>query len=39
MDERFYRGAKPKRGQYQALKDLGVNTVIDLQEEPELRPG
>ena len=35
MDERFYRGAQPKKGQYQALKELGINTVIDLQEEPE----
>src|ERR1700749_4712994 len=36
MDERFYRGAEPKGLEdIQALKDLGINTVIDLQEEPE----
>ena len=36
MDERFYRGAEPKGLEdIQALKDIGVNTVIDLQEKPE----
>jgi tyrosine-protein phosphatase SIW14 len=36
MDERFYRGAEPKGMEdVQALKALGVNTVIDLQEKPE----
>jgi tyrosine-protein phosphatase SIW14 len=36
MDERFYRGAEPKGLEdIQALKDLGINTVIDLQEKPE----
>src|SRR5215210_3947701 len=36
MDERFYRGAEPKGVEdIQALKALGVNTVIDLQEQPE----
>jgi protein tyrosine/serine phosphatase len=34
MSERFYRGAQPKQEDYQALKDLGVNTVIDLREDP-----
>jgi protein tyrosine/serine phosphatase len=34
MTERFYRGAQPKQEDYQSLKDLGINTVIDLQEEP-----
>ena len=35
MDERFYRGAEPKKFEdIQALKGLGVNTVIDLQAEP-----
>jgi len=35
MDERFYRGAEPKSLEdFQALKQLGVNTVIDLQAEP-----
>ena len=36
MDERFYRGAEPKHAEdFQALKELGINTVIDLQEKPE----
>jgi protein tyrosine/serine phosphatase len=35
MDERFFRGAEPKGLEdVQALKDLGINTVIDLQAEP-----
>ncbi|HEX6182547.1 MAG TPA: tyrosine-protein phosphatase [Pyrinomonadaceae bacterium] len=36
MDERFYRGAEPKRLEdFQALKELGISTVIDLQAKPE----
>lgn len=35
MDERFFRGAQPKKDQYKQLADLGIKTVIDLQEEPE----
>jgi tyrosine-protein phosphatase SIW14 len=36
MDERFYRGAEPKSLEdIQALKGLGITTVIDLQSEPE----
>lgn len=36
MDERYYRGARPKegKGQFEALKALGVDTVIDLQDRP-----
>jgi len=34
MDERFYRGAQPLPDDYQALKDLGVKTVIDLRNDP-----
>ena len=34
MDERYYRGAQPEPGDYQALKDLGVQTVIDLRNDP-----
>ncbi|MDT5269604.1 MAG: tyrosine-protein phosphatase [Acidobacteriota bacterium] len=35
MDERFYRGAEPKGLEdIQALKQIGINTVIDLQAEP-----
>jgi protein tyrosine phosphatase (PTP) superfamily phosphohydrolase (DUF442 family) len=34
MDERFFRGAEPKKAEdFAALKALGVNTVIDLQAE------
>src|SRR5437899_1615552 len=32
MDDRFYRGAQPKRGDFAALKALGIHTVIDLTE-------
>jgi protein tyrosine/serine phosphatase len=34
MDERFYRGAQPLPDDYQALKDLGIKTVIDLRNDP-----
>ena len=34
MDERFFRGAQPLESDYQSLKDLGVNTVIDLRNDP-----
>ena len=32
MDERFYRGARPKDGDYKALAALGVKTIIDLTD-------
>lgn len=32
MDERFYRGARPKTEDYKALAALGINTVIDLTD-------
>jgi protein tyrosine/serine phosphatase len=35
MDERFYRGAQPKEKDYESLKALGINTVVDLQDEPK----
>lgn len=35
MDERFYRGAQPKKDDYESLKALGISTVIDLQAEPK----
>jgi tyrosine-protein phosphatase SIW14 len=36
MDERFFRGAEPKGIEdIQALKEVGINTVIDLQAKPE----
>jgi len=34
MDERFFRGAQPKEEDFKALAALGVNTIIDLQDEP-----
>ena len=35
MDERFYRGARPKEDDYASLKALGIQTILDLQEEPK----
>jgi protein tyrosine/serine phosphatase len=32
MDERFYRGGRPKDKDYQALAQLGVKTIIDLTD-------
>ena len=32
MDDRFYRGARPKESDYQALAALGVKTIIDLTD-------
>jgi protein tyrosine/serine phosphatase len=32
MDERFYRGARPKDNDYAALAALGIKTVIDLTD-------
>jgi len=32
MDDRFYRGARPEKEDYQALAELGVKTVIDLTD-------
>src|SRR5262249_55681633 len=34
MDQGFYRGAQPDPEDFQALKDLGVKTVIDLRNDP-----
>ena len=36
MDERFYRGAQPKGRDYKDLSTLGIKTVIDLRDDPEL---
>lgn len=35
MDERFYRGAQPTAEQYKALKEFGINTIIDLRKDNE----
>jgi protein tyrosine/serine phosphatase len=32
MDDRFYRGARPKEDDYKALAELGVKTIIDLTD-------
>jgi len=32
MDDRFYRGARPKEEDYKALAALGVKTIIDLTD-------
>ena len=32
MDERFYRGARPKDEDYKALAGLGIKTIIDLTD-------
>ena len=32
MDDRFFRGARPKEGDYPALAALGVKTIIDLTD-------
>jgi protein tyrosine/serine phosphatase len=32
MDERFFRGARPKAEDYKALAQLGVKTIIDLTD-------
>ena len=38
LDDRFYRGARPKAKDFVALKALGIDTIIDLTENtPEER--
>ena len=38
MDERFYRGARPKEKDFATLKTLGIQTIIDLTDNtPEER--
>ncbi len=32
MDERFYRGARPKQKDFATLKELGIQTIIDLTD-------
>src|SRR3954452_2101388 len=34
MDERFFRGGQPKEADYKDLAALGINTVIDLRDDP-----
>jgi protein tyrosine/serine phosphatase len=35
MDARLYRGAQPTQEDYKALKELGINTIIDLRKDSE----
>jgi protein tyrosine/serine phosphatase len=35
MDERLYRGAQPNERDYKDLAALGINTVVDLRNDPE----
>ena len=35
MDARFYRGARPKVEDIKELAALGINTVVDLTEDPK----
>ena len=39
LDDRFYRGARPKEKDFAALKDLGIKTVIDLTDNTEQERG
>jgi protein tyrosine/serine phosphatase len=39
MDERFYRGARPKEKDFAALKQLGIHTVIDLTDNSDSEKG
>lgn len=35
MDERFYRGAQPSEKDYKDLAALGIQTIIDLRDDPQ----
>ena len=35
MDTNYYRGGQPKKEEYKALADLGVNTIVDLRNDSE----
>lgn len=35
INDNYYRGAQPKKGDYADLKSLGVKTIIDLQNDGE----
>ena len=35
MDDRFFRGGQPKEEDYKALASIGINTVIDLRNDPK----
>ena len=35
MDTNYYRGAQPKKDQYKELAAIGINTIVDLRNDPE----
>jgi protein tyrosine/serine phosphatase len=35
MSERVYRGAQPEESDYKALAALGINTIVDLRNDPK----
>lgn len=35
MDTNYFRGGQPKEEDYQALKAVGINTIVDLRNDPE----
>lgn len=35
MDDRLYRGARPKKDDFRALAALGINTVVDLRKKAD----
>ena len=35
MDQRFYRGAQPRKDDFKDLEELDVKTVIDLRDDPK----
>lgn len=35
LDERFYRGGQPKEEDYKHLAAIGINTIIDLRNDPK----
>src|SRR5688572_24781743 len=34
MDTNYYRGGQPKEAEYKALAELGINTIVDLRNDP-----
>lgn len=35
MDQRFFRGGQPEREEFKSLKDIGIDTVINLRNDPK----
>jgi tyrosine-protein phosphatase SIW14 len=34
MDTNYFRGGQPKKEDYKALSELGINTIVDLRNDP-----